>query len=134
LKAKITLVVCFCLVAVAQDSVVPQWPPRETKPSDRDQEMTERRKKEFNLQRHKAIVADAAKIVGLAGEIKQGVQSDEPASSAALVGKLESVEKLAHRIKNKMQENANISDASRPSPARGAMNKTTRPPASPSGL
>jgi len=133
LKAKITLVVCFCLLAVAQDPVVPQLP-SENKPSQRDQEMAERRKKEYNAQRHKAIVADAEKIVGLAGEIKQGVQSEGPASSASLLGKLESVEKLARRIKNKMQENANITDASGPAPSRGAVNKATRPPALPSGL
>lgn len=81
--------------------------------------MTERRKKEFNKQRHKAIVADAEKILGLAGEVKRGVGSDEDAPPASLLSKLETVEKLAHRIKSKMQENANIAQkgnrAGRPS-------------------
>jgi hypothetical protein len=70
--------------------------------------MIERRKKEFNKQRRKAIVVDAEKVLGLAGEIKQGVSPDEGAPPASLLSKLETVEKLAHRIKSKMQENANI--------------------------
>ncbi|HEX7287853.1 MAG TPA: hypothetical protein VF532_16815 [Candidatus Angelobacter sp.] len=72
--------------------------------------MTERRKKEYNKQRRKAIVADAEKILGLAGEIKQ-MDSAEDVPPASLLNKLETVEKLAHRIKNKMQENANIAQA-----------------------
>jgi hypothetical protein len=34
--------------------------------------------------------------------------SHEDAPPASLLSKLETVEKLAHRVKNKMQENANI--------------------------
>lgn len=109
--ARITWVVCVCLLLTVGESrsvVPPGQATEERKPTPREQEMTERRKKEFNKQRRKAIMADAEKILGLAGEIKQGMGSHEDAPPASLLSKLETVEKLAHRVKNKMQENANI--------------------------
>jgi hypothetical protein len=122
LLAKITLVVCVCLLLTAGEaarSIVPPGQIREEKKSTpREEEMTEKRKKEYNKQRRKAIVADAEKILGLAGEIKKGAGSEEDAPPASLLSKLETVEKLARRIKNKMQENANIAQAG---------NRTARP-------
>jgi hypothetical protein len=133
LKAKITLVVCSILLLSAGKNAVPQGI-EERKQSPEDQELAERRKKEFNKQRRKAMIADADKVLGLAGEIKESVSSEEAVSSAAVLAKLENVEKLARRIKNKMQENANISDATRPAPERRARETANRPHASASGL
>lgn len=113
--AKITLVACVCLLLTAEEAELSVAPPgqirEEKKPTPREEEMTEKRKKDYNKQRRKAIVADAEKILGLADEIKKGAGSDEDAPPASLLSKLETVEKLARRIKNKMQENANIAQA-----------------------
>jgi hypothetical protein len=125
LKAKITLVVCAIVLLSAGKNAVPQGI-EERKPSPEDQELAERRKKEFNKERRKAMIADADKILGLAGEIKESVTAEEAPSSAAVMAKLENVEKLARRIKNKMQDNANIADATTAAPARRARERAGR--------
>jgi hypothetical protein len=133
LRAKITLVVCSILLLAAGNTAAPLQID-ERKPSTQDQEMAERRKKEFNKQRRKEIIADAEKILGLAGEIKQGIGSDEAAPSPGVIEKLEKMEKLARKIKTKMQENANITDARGPVPARRTNRRASRLSASASGF
>lgn len=133
MRAMITLVVCFLLLFAVGEPAAPQRI-EDRKPSTQEQEMAERRKKEFNKQRHKAIAADAEKILGLAGQIKDGVSADKAAPSAAVIEKLERVEKLAHRIRNNMQENANITDARGPAPGARIAKKAVRPQLSQSGF
>jgi len=73
--------------------------------SQAEKEMQERAAREANKKRQQDIRADTEKLFQLANELKDAVdKSNEHLLSLEVVRKAEEVEKLAHRVKEKMKE------------------------------
>jgi hypothetical protein len=57
-----------------------------------------------NLERHKKLVDDTARLVSLAGELKTDVdKSNKDTMSLDVIRKADEIEKLAHSVKEKMK-------------------------------
>jgi hypothetical protein len=57
-----------------------------------------------NLERHKKLVDDTARLVSLAGELKADVdKSNKDTLSLDVIRKADEIEKLAHSVKEKMK-------------------------------
>ena len=70
-----------------------------------EREMQDRMQREGNKKRQQQIKDDTQKLYQLAGELKDAVdKSNENLLSLEVVRKAEEVEKLAHRVKEKMRE------------------------------
>src|SRR5215468_8660940 len=80
-------------------------PPRERK--DPDQEKREHdMEKARNKERQQALQKDTAQLLQLATELKQFVEkSNENTLSLDVIKKAEEIEKLAHRVREKMRSN-----------------------------
>lgn len=65
--------------------------------------MQEKRLRDLNAERQKSLVADANKLLKLALELEDEVSRTNPDSfTPAELRKVEEIEKLAHRVKQKM--------------------------------
>jgi hypothetical protein len=73
--------------------------------SQTEKEMQERAAREANKKRQQDIRTDTDKLFQLANELKDAVdKSNEHLLSLEVVRKADEVEKLAHRVKEKMKE------------------------------
>jgi hypothetical protein len=73
--------------------------------SQSEKEMQERAAREANKKRQQDIRTDTDKLFQLANELKDAVdKSNEHLLSLEVVRKADEVEKLAHRVKEKMKE------------------------------
>lgn len=73
--------------------------------SQTEKEMQERAAREANKKRQQDIRSDTEKLFQLANELKDAVdKSNEHLLSLDVVRKADEVEKLAHRVKEKMKE------------------------------
>lgn len=73
--------------------------------SQAEKEMQERASREANKKRQQEIRTDTEKLFQLANELKDAVdKSNEHLLSLDVVRKADEVEKLAHRVKEKMKE------------------------------
>jgi hypothetical protein len=73
--------------------------------SQAEKEMQERAAREANKKRQQDIRTDTEKLFQLANELKDAVdKSNEHLLSLDVVRKADEVEKLAHRVKEKMKE------------------------------
>ena len=94
---------------------VDQFPPsaqepqlgRERERKDPDQEKRERdMEKARNKERQQSLQKDTAQLLQLATELKQYVdKSNENTLSLDVIKKAEEIEKLAHKVKDKMRSN-----------------------------
>jgi hypothetical protein len=88
----------------------PQLPPPlgpPTRPRDEDEIKREReQEKARNKERQQSLQKDTEKLLQLATELKESVdKSNENTLSLDVIRKAEEVEKLAHRVKEKMRSN-----------------------------
>lgn len=88
----------------------PQLPPPlgpPTRPRDEDEIKREReQEKARNKERQQSLQKDTDKLLQLATELKESVdKSNENTLSLDVIKKAEEVEKLAHRVKEKMRSN-----------------------------
>jgi len=82
----------------------PQFEPQRER-SKAETEMLERASHEANKKRQQEIQADTDKLFQLANELKEAVgKSNEHLLSLEVIRKADEVEKLAHRVKEKMKE------------------------------
>jgi hypothetical protein len=84
----------------------PQFPTAQTQPEQDEQHMRLAREqaKRLNQQRQDALKRDTEKLVRLSNELKQYVdKSSENMLSLDVIKKAEEIEKLAHRVKEKMK-------------------------------
>jgi hypothetical protein len=82
----------------------PQVEPRRG-PSTPETEMLERAAREANKKRQQELQSDTDKLFQLANELKEAVgKSNEHVLSLDVIRKADEVEKLAHRVKEKMKE------------------------------
>jgi predicted methyltransferase len=90
--------------AVFITAAPPQFePPRGQ--SKAETEMLERAAREANKKRQQEIQSDTDKLFELANELKEAVgKSNEHVLSLDVIRKADEVEKLAHRVKEKMRE------------------------------
>ncbi len=87
---------------------IPLSPPPRNLPAPGSDELRDRQAKEAarkaNLQRQAALRNDTEKLYKLATELKESVdKSNENVLSLDVVKKAEEIEKLAHRVKEKMK-------------------------------
>jgi nitric oxide reductase activation protein len=69
-----------------------------------DARMEQDQAKMRNLERHKKLVDDTAKLVSLADELKSDVdKSNKDTLSLDVIRKADEIEKLAHSVKEKMK-------------------------------
>ncbi len=69
-----------------------------------DARMEQDQAKMRNLERHKKLVDDTARLVSLAGELKADVdKSNKDTMSLDVIRKADEIEKLAHSVKEKMK-------------------------------
>jgi hypothetical protein len=69
-----------------------------------DGRMEQDQAKMRNLERHKKLVDDTARLVSLAGELKVDVdKSNKDTMSLDVIRKADEIEKLAHSVKEKMK-------------------------------
>jgi hypothetical protein len=88
-------------------------------PSQAEKEMLERQQREANKRRQQDIRNDTEKLFQLATELKTAVdKSNENLLSLEVVRKADEVEKLAHRVKEKMKESAGPPLSTEPVPPR----------------
>lgn len=82
-----------------------QFGPPQREKSQQQQDLEDRQIKEMNKKRQKEIRDDTEKLFQLATELKAAVdKSNENLLSVEVVRKADEVEKLAHRVKDKMKE------------------------------
>lgn len=82
-----------------------QFGPPQREKSQQQQDLEDRQVKEMNKKRQKEIRDDTEKLFQLATELKAAVdKSNENLLSVEVVRKADEVEKLAHRVKDKMKE------------------------------
>jgi hypothetical protein len=87
--------------------------------SQTEREMMDRQRREANKKRQQDIRDDTEKLFQLATELKSAVdKSNENLLSLEVVRKAEEVEKLAHRVKEKMKESAGPPLSVEPVPPR----------------
>jgi hypothetical protein len=99
-----TVLVIVVGVAVLRPPAAPQFePPRGQSRAETD--MLERAAHEANKKRQQEIQTDTDKLFQLANELKEAVgKSNEHVLSLDVIRKADEVEKLAHRVKEKMKE------------------------------
>lgn len=106
LKASIllsVLITIISLVVFATSSA--QFGPPQREKSQQEQDLEDRQVKAMNKQRQKDIRDDTEKLFQLATELKAAVgKSNENLLSVDVVRKADEVERLAHRVKEKMKE------------------------------
>lgn len=79
--------------------------PPEVRQSQQERDMEQRQLKELNKRRQQDIRDDTTKLFELATELKAAVdKSNENLLSLEVVRKADEVEKLAHKVKEKMRE------------------------------
>ncbi|HYL91891.1 MAG TPA: hypothetical protein VEW69_01910 [Alphaproteobacteria bacterium] len=84
---------------------MPQRMPVQEEKSQAERDLEVRRARELNLQRQKDLRDDTQKLFQLATELKEAVdKSNENVLSLEVVRKAEEVEKLAHKVKEKMKD------------------------------
>lgn len=82
-----------------------QFGPPQREKSKEEQDLEDRQIKELNKQRQKDIRDDTQKLFQLATELKAAVdKSNENLLSVDVVRKADEVERLAHRVKEKMKD------------------------------
>jgi uncharacterized protein YlxW (UPF0749 family) len=82
-----------------------QFGPPQATQSQAEKDMLDRQMKEANKKRQQDIRNDTDKLLQLATELKSSVdKSNENLLSLEVVRKADEVEKLAHRVKEKMRE------------------------------
>jgi hypothetical protein len=92
-------------VAVSQRPDEPPFGQRRAPLSDEEAKMEREREKRFNKDRHAAIKKDTDKLLALATELKQYVdKTNENVMSVDVIKKAEEIEKLAHRVRDKMKD------------------------------
>jgi hypothetical protein len=90
--------------AVFMPPASPQFQPSRGR-STAETEMLERAAREANKKRQQEIQSDTDKLFELANELKEAVgKSNEHVLSLDVIRKADEVEKLAHRVKEKMKE------------------------------
>jgi hypothetical protein len=84
---------------------VPQQIPVQDEKSQAERDLEARRARQLNLQRQKDIRDDTQRLFQLATELKEAVdKSNENVLSLEVIRKAEEVEKLAHKVKEKMKD------------------------------
>jgi hypothetical protein len=98
------LVLALGGAAVLIPAALPQFEPPRGR-STAETEMLERAAREANKKRQQDIQSDTDKLFQLANELKEAVgKSNEHVLSLEVIRKADEVEKLAHRVKEKMRE------------------------------
>ncbi len=83
----------------------PQFGQRRNAPDPAEKQMEHERVKALNKERQAAIQRDTDKLLTLATELKHYVdKTNENVLSVNVVRKAEEIEKLAHRVKEKMKD------------------------------
>ena len=104
LKVSSALLLAIVLWVTAGPALV-RYRPLQFPQSQIDQDMRDRQMKEANKKRQQDIRGDTDKLLQLATELKAAVdKSNENLLSLDVVRKADEVEKLAHRVKEKMKE------------------------------
>jgi len=104
LKVSSALLFAIVLWATAGPALA-RYRPQQYPQSQIDKDMQDRQMKEANKKRQQDIRGDTDKLLQLATELKAAVdKSNENLLSLDVVRKAEEVEKLAHRVKEKMKE------------------------------
>jgi hypothetical protein len=95
----------FSMLAVLPSA--PQVGPPQVQQSQAEKDMMDRQIKELNKKRQQDMRDDAEKLFQLATELKAAVEkSNENLLSLEVVRKAEELEKLAHRVREKMKQSA----------------------------
>jgi hypothetical protein len=114
----------FGAVSLSAPPVSPaatQLGPRQSERSQTEKEMMDRQLREANKKRQQDIRDDTEKLFQLATELKTAVdKTNENLLSLEVVRKAEEVEKLAHRVREKMKEAVGPPIGTEPLPPRPA--------------
>lgn len=114
------LILIFAIITAAASAAIGSGMATQSRPrseSELEKEMRDKANKEANKKRQQDIRNDTDKLFQLATELKAAVdKSNENLLSLDVVRKADEVEKLAHRVKEKMKESVGPNPKMEPVP------------------